>query len=142
MSSRTLLYIDDRSPLLQIRKADLEHLGYSVVTATNALAAIATLEKTAVAAVLIEYKSEGVDAEAIALHVKQRFPRQPIILLSAYFDLPERVLWLVDEYVMRSEPLEALEKVIERVTHTYAAGEAHKPPLSLNQPLKRGRAIA
>ena len=115
MLSPVLLCIDDRPQLLQLRKAVLEPLGYSVVTAASAPSAIATLENTAVAAVLVEYKSEGMDAEAVAYHIKQRFRDQPIILLSAYSDMPESILWLVDEYVVRSEPLERLAEVIKRV---------------------------
>jgi two-component SAPR family response regulator len=57
------------------------------------------------------------DAEAVACHIKQRFPHLPIVLLSAYSELPERILWLVDEYVMRSELPERLVPIIERATH-------------------------
>jgi hypothetical protein len=32
-------------------------------------------------AVLLEYKHEGMDVEAVACHIKQRFPNLPIILL-------------------------------------------------------------
>lgn len=115
MSSPVLLCIDDRLPLLQLRKTTLEKLGFSVLTASNARTALAMLANTGIAAVLLEYKSEGMDAEAVALHIKRRFPHEPIVLLSAYSELPERVLWLVDEYVMRSEPTEGLVQVIERV---------------------------
>jgi CheY-like chemotaxis protein len=111
-----LICIDGRRECSQLRKDSLEPLGYSVVTATSASAAIAVLERRAVAAVLVEYKSEGMDAEAVAHHIKQRFPSQPIILLSAYSEMQESILWLVDEYVMRSEPVEGLAQVIERVT--------------------------
>ena len=115
MRSSTLLCVDDRQESLQLRKDSLEPLGYSVVTATSSSAAIATLERMAVAAVLLEYKLEGMDAEAVAHHVKQRFPNQPIILLSGYSEMRESVLWLVDDYVMRSEPVQGLAQVIERV---------------------------
>jgi CheY-like chemotaxis protein len=54
------------------------------------------------------------DAEAVAWHIKQRFPDLPIILLSAYSELPERILWLVDEYVLKSELPERLVPIIER----------------------------
>ncbi len=111
-----LLCIDDRSALLAIRKANLEKLGYSVLTANNAPTAISMLGNRAIAAVLLEYKSEGMDAEAVALNIKRRFPHEPIVLLSAYSELPERILWLVDEYVMKSEPLDGLVQIIERVT--------------------------
>ena len=71
------------------------------------------------AAVLLEYKTDGMDAEAVACHIKQRFPSLPIILLSAYAEMPERILWLVDEYVMKSELPERLVPIIERATRPY-----------------------
>jgi CheY-like chemotaxis protein len=116
MSSPILLCIDDRPELLKLRKETLEPLGYSVATTTDPNFAIKLLEKTPVAAILIDYKSEGMDTIAVALHIKQRFSDKPIVLLSAYSDLPERILWLVDDYVMKSEPLEGLVQVIDRVT--------------------------
>ncbi len=111
-----LLCIDDRPELLERRTATLEPLGYCVEIVTTGDAALKMLEEMPVAAVLIEYKSEGIDTEAIAFRIRERFPDEPIILLSASSVLPERVLWLVDEYVMKSEPLDGLVKVIERLT--------------------------
>jgi two-component SAPR family response regulator len=72
------------------------------------------LEETSVAAVLLEYKPEGMEAEAVACHIKEQFPKLPIILLSAYSEMPERILWLVDEYVMKSELPQRLVPIIER----------------------------
>jgi CheY-like chemotaxis protein len=118
MRAPILLCVDDSPQLLEVRKANLEPLGLSVVTATTVSATIAVLENMAIDAVLMEYKSEGMDSEAVAFHIRRRFPQQPIILLSAYSDIPDRVLWLVDDYVMRSEPIEHLVQVIERLTRT------------------------
>ena len=58
---------------------------------------------------------EGMDAEAMARHIKQRFPSLPIVLLSAYSGMPERILW-VDEFVMKSELPERLVGIMERAT--------------------------
>ncbi len=66
----------------------------------------------------------------------------PIILLSAYSDLPERVLWLVDEYMMRSEPLEGVVQIIERVRHPVVKSEARKHPVSAAERMKRKQATA
>jgi len=114
MDSRTLLCIDDRPQMLEFRKATLESHGYCVKLASSGYAALKTLEETPVAAVLLEYKQEGMDAEAVACHIKLRFLGLPIILLSAYSEMPERILWLVDEYVMKSELPERLVTTIER----------------------------
>ena len=136
MESPTVLCIDDRPQVLGLRKATLESRGYCVKLASSRYAALKMLEETSVAAVLLEYKQEGMDAEAVACHIKQRFPNLPIILLSAYSELPERILWLVDEYVMRSELPEGLVRIIERVT------QSHRLALRSNEPGQRSRAAA
>jgi CheY-like chemotaxis protein len=84
--------------------------------ASSSYAAMKVLEETLVAAVLLEFKQEAMDAEAVAFHIKQRFPNLPIILLSAYSEMPERILWLVDEYVMKSEFPERVVLLMDRVT--------------------------
>jgi len=117
MNSPIVLCIDDRQPVLNLRKAHLESLGYRVQIASSSYSAMKILEEMSLAAVLLEYKSEGIDAEAVALHIKQRFPNLPIVLLSAYSEMPERVLWLVDEYVMKSELPERLVGIMEEATH-------------------------
>ena len=114
MDSSTVLCIDDRPQVLDLRKATLESHGYCVKIASSGYTAMKMLEERSVVAVLLEYKQEGMDAEAVACLIKQRFPNLPIILLSAYSEMPERILWLVDEYVMRSEFPEQLVPIIER----------------------------
>ncbi len=124
MSLPVVLFVDDRPDLLRIRKATLEKCGYSVETATTAATAIKKLQNGQIEAVVVDYKTEGLDSQAVAYQIKQRFPNEPIILLSAYSCIPESLLWLVDEYVMRSESLERLPRVIERV----AACSTRKTP--------------
>jgi CheY-like chemotaxis protein len=114
MDSPLVLCIDDLTQALELRKNTLESHGYSVKIASSGPTAMKLLEDSPVAAVLLEYKQEGMDAEAVAWHIKQRFPNLPIILLSAYSEMPERILWLVDEYVMKSELPERLVPVIDR----------------------------
>jgi CheY-like chemotaxis protein len=114
MDSPTVLCINDLLQVLELRKSTLESHGYCVKTASSGHIAMKMLEETSVAAVLLEYKQEGIDAEAVACHIRHRFPHLPIILLSAYSDMPERILWLVDEYVMKSELPERLVPILER----------------------------
>lgn len=95
MDSPTVLCVDDLPQALELRKATLESHGYCVKTASSSHAAIKVLEEVSVAAVLLEYKLEGMDAEALAWQVKRRFPSLPIILVSGHSEMPERILWLV-----------------------------------------------
>jgi CheY-like chemotaxis protein len=112
----TLLCIDDRPQRLEVRKSLLESYGYRVRTAFSGDAAMMMLQHTRVAAVLLEYKTEDMDAEVVASRIKLQCPSIPIILLSTYADMPERMLWSVDEYVMKSEVSDSLIPAIERVT--------------------------
>jgi two-component system, response regulator FlrC len=126
MASATLLYIDDNPQVLQLRKATLESYGYCVEIASSGEAAINMLTESPVAAVLLEYKQEGIDTETVAYHIKQRFPGLPIILVSAYSEIPERALWLVDDYVMKSELPDGIVRVLQRALHsakTHATSE-------------------
>lgn len=117
MDSPTVLCVDDRPELLELRKAVLESNHYCVKTASSGYSALKILEETPVSAILLEYRQEGMDAEAVACHIKQQFPDLPIILLSAFSEIPGRILWLVDEYVMKSELPGGLIRIIERTTH-------------------------
>lgn len=142
MNSPTILYIDDRRQALEFHKTTLESHGYSVKTASSGYAAIKVLEQMPVSAVLLEYKQEGMDAEGVAFHIKQRFPHLPIILLSAYSEMPERILWWVDDYVMKSELPEGLPRVIERATHSTDAEPAYRLIRPSNEQRQRGGAAA
>jgi DNA-binding NtrC family response regulator len=117
MDTPTVLCIDDRPQVLELRKAALESHGYRVKIASSSYTAMKMLDETSLSAVLLEYKEEGMDAEAAACHIKRQFPNLPIILISAYSTIPERILCLVDEYVMKSEMPEGLVRVVERATH-------------------------
>jgi CheY-like chemotaxis protein len=130
MDSRTVLCLDDRPQVLELRKATLESHGYRVKIASSGYTAVKMLEEESVVAVLVEYKQEGMDAEALAFLIKQRFPNLPIILLSAYSEMPERILWLVDEYVMKSELPERLVPIIERAHRRALRSEDGRRPRS------------
>jgi CheY-like chemotaxis protein len=117
MNSRTLLCIDDRPHVLNLRNATLESYGYYVKVASSAYAAMKVLEESSVAAILLEYKLEDMDAQAVAFHIKQRIPNLPIVLLSAYSQMPERIEWFVDELVMKGELPEEMIRIIEKATH-------------------------
>ncbi|MGA2980381.1 MAG: hypothetical protein ABSD76_12395 [Terriglobales bacterium] len=77
MDSPTVLCIDDRPQVLELRKATLEAQGYCVKIASSGFTGMKMLEETSVAAVLLEYRHEGMDVEAVAYQIKQRFPNPP-----------------------------------------------------------------
>jgi CheY-like chemotaxis protein len=134
MGPPLILCIDDRPEQLGLRRAALEFSGFCVVTANDGWAAIQVLHRRSVDAVVLEYKEEGMDAEALAYQINQKFPSVPIILLSAYFEMREQILWLVDEYVMKSELPGGLIHVLKRVTRPVDTDEAFTLATSTAEP--------
>ncbi len=115
MRSPLLLCVDHSSQFLEVRKTRLEKLGLSVVTATSVPGALAILEKMPIDAVVMDYGGEGIDSQAVAFHIRRRFPRQPIILLSAYSEIPQRILSLVDDCIMKTESPERIAQVVQKL---------------------------
>jgi len=74
MDSPTVLCVDDRPQVLDLRKATLESHGYRVMIASSGYTAMKILGERSAVVVLLEYKQEGMDAEALACLIKQRFP--------------------------------------------------------------------
>ncbi len=68
-------------------------------------------------------------SQAIASLIKERVPNLSIVLLSAYSEMPERVLWLVDEYVPKGAAREELVYRIESATNPKYSSGGPKPPL-------------
>jgi DNA-binding NtrC family response regulator len=144
MDFPAVLCIDDRLPVLELRKVTLEPQGYCVHIASSGHTAMKMLSETSMAAVLLEYRLEGIESEAVASDIKQRFPDLPLILLSAYFDMPERILWLVVEYLMKSALPERLVWVIERASrpcHAAATSRVVHPDDPMTNPLKSRRML-
>jgi len=136
MDSPTVLCIDDHPEALELRKAALESHGYRVRIASSSCTAIEMLEDTSVAAVLLEYKLEGADPEAVARDIKKRFPNLPIILLSAYPEMPAPILELVDEYLIKNELPGRLLRIIDRAGHRSSPQQVHKLAPASNEPLQ------
>jgi len=112
-----LLCIDDYVAALRIRKTMLESRGCAVLTAENGVRALQILEQQAVDAVILDYRMEGMDGEAVAQAIKKKNPRLPIVLLTGFpREVPERLLAQVNAYVVKGEASARLLEAIERVT--------------------------
>jgi len=107
--SRTILCIDDNRFGLGIRKLLLESRGLKVLTASSGRVGLAMLDRFSVDAVLLDYRTEGIDGEAVATQIRRKHRNLPIVLLSGSpSEIPERLLRMVDAFLVRGQPVEAL----------------------------------
>lgn len=114
--SHTILCIDDQEYGLSLCCAFLERQGHTVLTATSASQALELIEHDVVDAVVLSYRMEGLDGEAVASILKRRRPELPIVLVSGYAaELCERTRRLVDAVVAKGQQPRLLLSAIHRV---------------------------
>jgi CheY-like chemotaxis protein len=112
-----ILCVDDEATGLSIRKMTLESQGYRVITAENGADGLAIFSAEPVDLVVLDYKMPGMNGDVVAQRMKQLKPSIPILMLSAYLDLPSETLALVDRYLTKGEgPLMMLQAVAELLT--------------------------
>lgn len=112
MSAPTILCIDDEALGLNIRKAVLERAGYRVLTAVDGPTGLSLFRGNAIDGVVLDYYMPEMDGGAVAQAMRQERPEIPILLLSAYINLPGEVVSLVDMTLLKGEgPQELLEKL-------------------------------
>jgi CheY-like chemotaxis protein len=112
LSVPTILCIDDEALGLQIRRAVLERAGYQVLIAIDGPAGLALFRSEPVDGVVLDYYMPEMDGAEVAQTMRRERPDVPIMLLSAYINLPTEVVQLVDMTLLKGEgPLELLEKL-------------------------------
>ena len=112
MSQPTILCIDDEALGLQIRRTVLEHAGYRVLTAIDGPTGLSLFRDQVVDGVVLDYYMPEMDGGAVAEAMRRERPDIPIMLLSAYINLPAELVSLVDVTLLKGEgPQELLEKL-------------------------------
>jgi CheY-like chemotaxis protein len=118
---KRLLCVDDELIGLKIRKLILERSGYEVLTAEDGPRGLELFRSEDVHGVVLDYFMPGMDGGIVARQMKEIKPRIPILMLSAYFSLPEHALDHVDAFVTKGQSPEIL---LEKIRQLVPAGKA------------------
>ncbi len=112
MHKAVLLCIDDELGGLEVRKMVLESAGYSVLTAGSGKAGLEIFTSQALDLVILDYAMPEMNGYDVAVEMKRIRPGIPILMLSAYFPVPDEVLRVVDAYATKGEsPVRLFELV-------------------------------
>lgn len=107
-----ILCVDDETIGLGVRRTLLERAGYRVLTALNGDLGLKLFTSETVEAVILDYSMPGMSGAEVAREMRLRKPEIPILLLSAYVDLPRDLSGIVDIYMTKGEgALVLLEKL-------------------------------
>ncbi len=122
---KTILCIDDEPLGLSMRKLMLEAQGYRVVTAGSGLHGLAIFQRLVVDLVVLDYSMPGgMDGQAVAREIKRLRPFVPVIVLTAYPDLPRELLTLVNRSLIKGEDPGVLLTMVEGLIHSASRSNA------------------
>lgn len=125
MAKPLILCIDDEELGLRVRGMVLERAGYRVITETEGRAGLAIFAKVPVDAVVLDYFMPGINGEAVAREMRRLRPEVPILLLSAYVNLPAEAVRLVDCTILKGDgPEMLLNKLREALPPEEESAEA------------------
>jgi CheY-like chemotaxis protein len=116
-----VLCLDDELVGLQVRKLLLERAGYRVLTAQNGRAGLEIFAAEPIQAVILDYSMPGMHGGEVAARMRQIKPSVPILLLSAYIEMPAEVTSLVDVYMTKGQGAALLLTKLGGLLHTVSA---------------------
>jgi CheY-like chemotaxis protein len=103
-ANKTILCVDDETTGLYVRKLLLQMQGHNVLTADNGPDALAVFSSNVVDLVVLDFAMPGMDGGIVAHKMKTIKPSVPILMLSAYVDLPADTLSKIDKLMTKGEP--------------------------------------
>jgi len=107
----TILCVDDEENQLVLRKLMLERAGYRVLTAESPMEAIALFGADSVDLLIVDYYMPGMNGLALAREILQQ-KKLPVVILSAYAELPGESIGAADTWIMKGTASEELLKRI------------------------------
>ncbi len=115
MSKYLILCIDDDIPGLTLRALMLQSRGYSVLTASSGPEGLQVLRSNPdVRLLILDYSMPQMHGGEVAVEVRKFRPELPVLLLSAYFSIPEETLAITNAFVTKGEgPVVLFSKVEE-----------------------------
>lgn len=113
--AKVILCIDDEPSGLLVRSRVLELNGYNVLATQSGREGLEIFRSKPVDVVVLDYYMPEVSGEVIASEMRRINPSVPIILLSAFVELPESTLKLVDRVVVKAQHPEVLLKELQQL---------------------------
>lgn len=108
--------VDDEESIRVFLREELTEDGYKVDIFANGQSVLDALEDTCPNLVILDIRMPGIDGIKVLQKAKQKYPRLPVILCSAYSDYKHDFgAWIADGYFVKSARLEGLKDMIRRV---------------------------
>jgi DNA-binding response OmpR family regulator len=111
-----ILIVDDDQNILRLYKEELEDEGYNIVTASNGQEAIERFEAEDPDLVTLDILLPDIDGIKLLRQMKEKKPRLPIIMSTAYDYRDDFAVWASEAYIVKSSDLTELKATIRKLT--------------------------
>jgi DNA-binding response OmpR family regulator len=110
-----ILVVDDDAHILKLYKLELEEEGYDVVTAGNGSEAMERFEAEDFDLVTLDILMPDVDGITLLRKMKEKKPRMPIIMSTAYDYRDDFAVWASEAYLVKSADLSEMKAKIKQL---------------------------
>lgn len=110
-----VLIVDDEKNILKLYKAELEDEGYSVIAANSGTEALEMFSSENPDIVTLDILMPDMDGIHVLRLMKEKNPKIPIIMLTAYDYRDDFSVWVADAYVVKSSDLTNLKNTISQL---------------------------
>ncbi|MEA1991333.1 MAG: response regulator [Thermodesulfobacteriota bacterium] len=115
MNKYKILVVDDEESIHLLYKEELEEEGYEVHSAMSGEDALKAFDAQEPDLVILDINMPGMDGIEVLRQMKQKKPRVPVILSSAYPEYKQDLAsWASDDYIVKSFNLDDLKSSVRR----------------------------
>ncbi len=111
----TILVVDDDTRVLETLATLLTHCGFNVISQSDSVMALDTLEKRSDIAIMVcDYEMPELNGEELARASKKRFPTMPVFILSGQRP-PDLQVCPWDAWFLKGAPITGLIRKLNTV---------------------------
>jgi len=111
-----VLIVDDDPAIRMLYKEELEDEGYDVIVASSGEEALTLFDSEDPDVVTLDILMPGMDGIQVLRHMKEKKPRLPIIMSTAYDYRDDFAIWASEAYIVKSADLTQLKETIRNLT--------------------------
>lgn len=113
-----LLYADDDTAQLTLKRALFELWGYEVLTAVSGEQACEVFGNSAIDIVVLDYNMGEMNGGEVACAIRKGYPSLPVILYTAELDVPPPSLRCVSRLIRKAESPDVLRAALNELAPT------------------------
>ena len=110
-----ILVVDDDIHILKLYKLELEEDGYEVITASNGQEAMELFDSEEPNLVTLDILMPDIDGISLLRQMKEKKPRLPIIMSTAYDYRDDFAVWASEAYLVKSADLSEMKEMISKL---------------------------